>query len=405
MIKKYFDLRSLQSVFRRSQFIIFAITFLICTLTFTSISVFTVKSYAKQNLVLVSRTVAERIQPALVFQDELTINQIIQEYTQQHSVRSIQINNNTGQPITNSIKDKHQYSSLQSMFDRLFFKDPLHIDVSHNGEKVGEVVLYGSSNEILMFLLKIFLGLLVGMLFMVFALWWSVNVTYQHIMNSISPISHIAQMVSKQKAYNLRFPQNNIKEFNDLNIVFNELLEEIQSWHIHLQSENSQLTHQVQHDDLTQLPNRNYFNQVLKDVFLNPDLREHAALVFIDSNNFKAINDKYGHPIGDEVLKETALRLKASTRQNDFVARLSGDEFAIVLKSVHQVEHLISIAENLIKCCAEPLIYKDHVVPFSFSIGIAIAKEATSPEDLIAQADQAMYKAKTLKHHWFIYHS
>ena len=405
MIKKYFDLRSLQSVFRRSQFIIFAITFLICTLTFTSISVFTVKSYAKQNLVLVSRTVAERIQPALVFQDELTINQIIQEYTQQHSVRSIQINNNTGQPITNSIKDKHQYSSLQSMFDRFFFKAPLPIDVSHNGEKVGEVVLYGSSNEILMFLLKIFLGLLVGMLFMVFALWWSVNVTYQHIMNSISPISHIAQMVSKQKAYNLRFPQNNIKEFNDLNIVFNELLEEIQSWYIHLQSENSQLTHQVQHDDLTQLPNRNYFNQVLNDVFLNPDLREHAALVFIDSNNFKAINDKYGHPIGDEVLKETALRLKASTRQNDFVARLSGDEFAIVLKSVHQVEHLISIAENLIKCCAEPLIYKDHVVPFSFSIGIAIAKEANSPEDLIAQADQAMYKAKTLKHHWFIYHS
>ena len=356
-------------------------------------------------MVLVSRTVAERIQPALVFQDELTINQIIQEYTQQHSVRSIQINNNTGQPITNSIKDKHQYSSLQSMFDRFFFKDPLHIDVSHNGEKVGEVVLYGSSNEILIFLLKIFLGLLVGMLFMVFALWWSVNITYQHIMNSISPISHIAQMVSKQKAYNLRFPQNNIKEFNDLNIVFNELLEEIQSWHIHLQSENSQLTHQVQHDDLTQLPNRNYFNQVLKDVFLNPELREHAALVFIDSNNFKAINDKYGHPIGDEVLRETALRLKASTRQNDFVARLSGDEFAIVLKSVHQVEHLISIAENLIKCCAEPLIYKDHVVPFSFSIGIAIAKEASSPEDLIAQADQAMYKAKTLKHHWFIYHS
>ena len=54
---------------------------------------------------------------------------------------------------------------------------------------------------------------------------------------------------------------------------------------------------------------------------------------------------------------------------------------------------------------AEPLIYKDHIVPFSFSIGIAIAKEANSPEDLIAQADQAMYKAKTLKHHWFIYHS
>lgn len=405
MIKKYFDLKSLQSVFRRSQFIIFAITFLICTLTFASISIFTVKSYAKQNLVLVSRTIAERVQPALVFQDQITLNQIIAEYTQQHSIRSIQVNDQNGKEIVTSIKNNIQYSSLQNAFDYLFFKQPLHINVSHNSQNVGEVIIFGSSNAILMFILKIFLGLLVGMLFMVFALWWSVNVTYQHIMNSISPISHIAQMVSSQKAYNLRFPHNNIKEFNDVNIVFNQLLEEIQSWHTHLQTQNSQLSHQVQHDDLTQLPNRNYFHQVLREVFHHPENRTQAALVFIDSNNFKAINDKYGHQVGDEVLKETALRLKANTRQNDFVARLSGDEFAIILKSVHQVEHLISIAENLIKCCAEPLIYKDQSIPFSFSVGIAIAKDAESPEDLISHADQAMYKAKTLKHHWFIYHS
>lgn len=405
MITKYFGLSSLQSLFRRSQFIIFAITFLICTITFSTISVFTVKSYAKQNLILISRTVSERVQPALVFQDQITLSQIINEYTTQHSIKSIEIKDANNQSLVISVKNLQHYSFLQNIFDNLFFKEPINLTVSHNGENVGEVILYGSSDEILTFIIKIFFALLLGMLFMVFALWWSVNTTYQHIMNSISPISHIAQMVSRQKAYNLRFPDNNIKEFNDLNAVFNQLLEEIQSWHIHLQTENTQLAHKVQHDDLTKLPNRNYFHQMLNEVFLNAESKNQAALVFIDNNNFKNINDKYGHLVGDAVLKETADRLQKNTRQNDFVARLSGDEFAIILKSIHQVEHLISIAENLIKCCKEPLIYKDQEISFSFSVGIAIAKDASNPEDLISQADQAMYKAKNLKHHWFIYHS
>lgn len=401
----FFALTTLQSLFRRSQFIIFAITFLICTLTFTSISVFTVKSYAKQNLQLISRTVSERVQPAVVFQDQTTLSQIIREYTEQHSVRLIEIHNNTGRLLSKSTKDIDHYSTLQNAFDWFFFEEPIHVNVNHNGQKVGEVILYGSSNDIVMFVVKIFLGLLLGMLFMLFALWWSVSSTYQHIMNSITPIMHIARMVSSQKAYNLRFPENKIKEFNQLNTVFNQLLEEIQSWHTHLQSQNSKLTHQVQHDDLTKLPNRNYFYQQLFEVFDQPETRQHAALIFIDNNNFKGINDNYGHLVGDEVLKEMAKRLKQNTRQSDFVARLSGDEFAIIVQSVQHVENLILIAENLIKCCEQPLHYKDQDVHFSFSIGIAIANEAQSPEDLISRADQAMYKAKTLKHHWFIYHA
>ena len=100
-----------------------------------------------------------------------------------------------------------------------------------------------------------------------------------------------------------------------------------------------------------------------------------------------------------------AQRLHNHIRQDDFVARLAGDEFAIILRSVSKVEHLISIAENLLKCCEDPLIYKDQKISFSFSIGIAISSQASNPEDFISQADQAMYKAKSLQHHWYIYHS
>lgn len=402
MINTPHKLTSLHQLFRKSQFTIFAITFLICTFTFASISVFTIESYAKQNLMLISRTVSERIQPALVFKDQTALAQILNEYTQQHSIRLIQVYDEHGVEIIHSLKEENPYSYLQTLFDHIFLKDAITLPIQHNARPVGKVVLYGNSNEILIFIIKIFVGLAIGMLFMILALWWSVNTTYQNIMKSISPIVRIAQLLSSQKAYNLRFPKNNIIEFNHLNSVFNQLLGEIQSWHTDLQEENHELSHQVQHDHLTQLPNRNYFHQVLCRLFENPKPYP-SALLFIDNNNFKAINDEYGHLVGDAVLKEMAKRLQNNIRQDDFVARLGGDEFAILLYSIHKTDHLISIAENLVQCCQEPLIYNNQSIYFSFSIGISLSNQATTPEDFISKADQAMYKAKTLKHHWFIF--
>jgi len=405
MMNNFFKSTSLQTLFRKSQFTIFAITLFICTSTFVTISVFTVESYAKQNLVLISRTVSERIQPALVFSDKIAISQIINEYTLQHSIRLIEVYDAQGNRIVESVKNVQHYSYIQNFFDHIFLNEAIKLDVQHQGRIVGQITLYGSSNEILMFIFKIFIGLAFGMLFMIFAVLWSVNFTYRHLMKSFSPVIQIAQLLRNQKAYNLRFPKSDVREFQELNDSFNQLLDEIQSWHTHLQKENTELSYQVQHDHLTQLPNRNYFYQVLCNLFDDVTQRQTLALLFIDNNNFKAINDQYGHLVGDEVLKEMALRLKGQIRQNDFVARLAGDEFAIILRSISKIEHLISIAENLIKCCEEPLIYKGQSISFSFSLGIAISSHASSPEDLISQADQAMYKAKSLQHHWFIYHS
>lgn len=405
MIHKLYKSTSLQTLFRKSQFTIFAITFAICTFTFVTISVFTMESFAKQNLQLISRTISERIQPALVFQDKSALSQILHEYTQQHSVRLIEVYNVQNQKISESIKNVDHYSALQNLFDHIFLRDAIHVAVSHNGNYVGKIILYGSSNEIMMFIIKIFIGLGVGMLFMTLALWWSINLTYRHIMQSMMPIVQIAQLVSTQSAYNLRFPNNDIQEFNHLNSVFNQLLEEIQSWHTHLQNENQQLSYQVQHDHLTGLPNRNYFYQVLVNLFNSTSEKQQIALLFIDTNHFKTINDQYGHQAGDAVLKEMAHRLQKNIRQDDFVARLSGDEFAIILNSIQQIEHLVSIAENLVKSSEKPLLYNNQSIYFSFSLGIALSNQAMSPEDLISQADQAMYKAKSLTHHWFIYHN
>ena len=97
-----------------------------------------------------------------------------------------------------------------------------------------------------------------------------------------------------------------------------------------------------------------------------------------------------------------ALRLKRNVRNYDVVARLGGDEFAILVRNIKHYEHLEQICEHLIACSRAPLNFDQQQIYFSFSIGVAFSKCATTPEDLIAEADNAMYTAKNLAQGWYI---
>jgi len=123
MISRLYKSNSLHSVFRRSQATIFAITLIICCFTFVSISTFTMETYTKQNLNILSLAVSERIQPAVVFRDQQTISQILNEYTSQHSIRSIEVFDNQNIQLANSTKSKAYYSRLQVLLDHVFLKD------------------------------------------------------------------------------------------------------------------------------------------------------------------------------------------------------------------------------------------------------------------------------------------
>lgn len=394
---------SLKKIFQKSQLINLCVMFLICSLTFVSISIITMQTYVTQNLNLLGSTLSERVQPALVFRDDVILKQILNEYTQEHSIRTIYVYDNSNNLIANSTENPNHFSSLQKLFDHWFLNQPATFTIYHQ-QKIGKLQIYGSSEKILQFLLTILIGVFISLFAMLITLWISTKFTYRFIIQAIYPLSQIARLVSEQKAYNLRFPNNKIKEFQHINNVFNELLSEIQVWHNHLQKENSQLSFQAKHDALTKLPNRGYFYQNLLAIFENPEDRDHSALLFIDNNNFKMINDKYGHLAGDAVLVEMAKRIKLCLRSEDFIARLGGDEFAIIIKSIHRTQHLTNIAEKIVATTQEPLPFNDEMIYFSFSMGMAFSSRASSPEDLITQADQAMYKAKNSTKNWSISH-
>ena len=159
-----------------------------------------------------------------------------------------------------------------------------------------------------------------------------------------------------------------------------------------------QLKHQIMHDGLTGLPNRAYLRDRLERVLqrLKREPERRYALLYMDVDRFKVINDSLGHLAGDAVLKEVARRLQACVREPDIVVRLSGDEFAILLEEVPIPDTAVKVAQRVLAVMAPPLQLKDGaVVEPSVSVGIAVGDaNYLSADDVLRDADAAMYRAK-----------
>ena len=156
------------------------------------------------------------------------------------------------------------------------------------------------------------------------------------------------------------------------------------------------LTHQANHDSLTQLPNRMLFQDSLAKV-INSSIRnkQEFAVLFLDLDQFKKINDSLGHNIGDKVLIQVAKGLKSILHKDDTLARLGGDEFTIILKDIKSLQDAVHISQKIIEMFKEPLDITGHDIFISSSIGISIfPQDATTAQNLIKYADTAMYKAK-----------
>lgn len=149
-------------------------------------------------------------------------------------------------------------------------------------------------------------------------------------------------------------------------------------------------------DNLTKLANRNAFNQSFAQMLKMADRQQtNIALLFIDLDYFKAVNDTFGHLVGDELLVQVAKKLVKSRRETDLVARLGGDEFAIILSHFKQIKNSCAIAQNIIDELRVPFLIDGNECQIGASIGIAIYPDHSKDiNSLINQADSAMYQAK-----------
>ncbi|WP_392341084.1 diguanylate cyclase domain-containing protein [uncultured Shewanella sp.] len=159
-----------------------------------------------------------------------------------------------------------------------------------------------------------------------------------------------------------------------------------------------QLLHDAQHDGLTGLPNRSYLMERLSQALKH--LRRHGldqfALLFIDLDRFKVINDSFGHLEGDRFLIETAQRIKSCVRENDTLARMGGDEFVILLDSINATEDAIEVSDRILQALSMPYQLAKQEFISGASIGIAFSgrNKLVTSESLLRDADAAMYQAK-----------
>jgi diguanylate cyclase (GGDEF)-like protein len=157
----------------------------------------------------------------------------------------------------------------------------------------------------------------------------------------------------------------------------------------------AQIAHMAHHDALTNLPNRVLLQEQLQQALRWVARGQKLAVLFLDLDNFKGVNDTLGHPVGDELLKTVAQRLRACARETDIVARLGGDEFVVIQTPIEDPSEAAALATRIRDALTVPCDLADHHIVIDTSIGIAIApNDGADPETLLKNADMALYGAK-----------
>ena len=160
---------------------------------------------------------------------------------------------------------------------------------------------------------------------------------------------------------------------------------------------SERLTHNLIHyDQLTNVPNRTSFRRILREEIGEAKKQEiRLAFVYLNIDRFRYVNDSYGHEAGDYVLLEIAKRLKKILQQDHFIGRLSGDEFAVLLKDIRDAEHAKQITQGVQRCLEEPIEILGQIHTPSVSLGIALFPEhAVNPSELVMKAEKALSSAK-----------
>lgn len=216
------------------------------------------------------------------------------------------------------------------------------------------------------------------------------------VMSAYSDLSNIRQAMNRGAFDFLTKPI----DFQDLEITIRKTLEAVQQLRErqqHLDQIQQDLVHAAYHDPLTGLPNRSWFHERLTQLLQQADEPIHAVL-FIDLDGFKQVNDSLGHNVGDALLQCIAQRLRGCLRQRDRVARLGGDEFAVLLESLENPLEATAVAHRIQAQLKQPFQIQGSEILAGASIGIAFSQtdgqQYQQPEDFLRDADMAMYAAK-----------
>jgi diguanylate cyclase (GGDEF)-like protein len=391
---------TLRSVIGRGHLVVALVAVAMASVSLTLLGILALRVYADHNLHLIARSINYTVEAAVVFNDKSAATEALALIASTEEVADAQVLDMQGRLLARWQRpETGLLSDLEMQLARVFLEKPINMPIVHQDREIGSIVLIGHGGSLMRFL---FSGLVGIVLCTAISAWVAIYLARRQLRGIIGPLrslASVAHAARSERAFDQRVPAASIAELDNLGSDFNALLDELESWQTHLQSENETLAHQASHDSLTGLPNRAFFEGRLTRALRNANkLDERVAVLFLDSDRFKEINDNYGHAAGDAVLVAVAKRVRAQLREDDLVARLGGDEFAVLLTPLHTTEDAERIADKIIASMEAPIpLPGDHQAQTSLSIGIAVYPDhGVTPSTLLNAADEAMYQAKRL---------
>ncbi|CAG4945510.1 unnamed protein product [Colias eurytheme] len=381
---------------RRISIISVVIAMLIVWLLLSVASMLTLKQFAQRNLELLAVTVSYSLEAAVVFRDSASANEMLSVLGRQGQFTAAKVVDSEGRELIHWQAEKpSQHDMVGSLVMGWLYPHPIRQPIWHNGKIIGEMRLIGTDATVTLFV-WLALGVLTACILLASVIVLGIS---HHLHGDIDAalqnITDVVHDVRSKRNFSRRVSPEKIEEFHLFAQDFNSLLDEMEDWQIQLQLKMASLQKTALQDSLTGLANRAVFRTALDRLIEDADTLKNSALLFMDGDNFKIINDTWGHAAGDAVLKEVAQRLQMFANTRHLAFRLGGDEFAILLHAVSNERQAAGVLRQLKEMVEQPILLPGgHWITMTLSIGVALAKDIMSAESLMETADRNMYIEK-----------
>ncbi len=364
------------------------------TIVFSAYEITSAKEEQIESLGSLSKMLSPNITTALMFDDIDAVQELINPILIRSDVISIMVTSMTGEQLVIA------QSEDENMEQSIEVSTPLQLDMHDYG-----ILKIRANNSYIQDRITFYFKFIMILMIFTFAISLILSLLLRR--RFLNPILYLAQTASKittSHDYSLRAKQLSQDEVGQLTSCFNAMLYNIEQRENSLENQvrlrtnelenaNIQLQQYAYQDGLTDLPNRRYFYEKLQSLVSIKEMK--FALIFIDLDGFKEVNDSLGHDYGDLLLHQVATRLQSCITIKDTVARLGGDEFTLILEGVNSPDEASKIAEAVKSSLMQSIKVKKETVYVTASIGLTFfPADGLTVEELVRRADQAMYLSK-----------
>jgi diguanylate cyclase (GGDEF)-like protein len=371
------------------------------------------KAHLTKSLETQARMVAANTTAALIFDDKKGAEEILLSFSESENITKAVIFNASGMVMASYRKSDEKEITYKALNfsrpdsrDRYIDKDyeiSIIQDIAFEGETIGKLFIRADisniRDEIIEYLVYTSTAALIGLAIASILL----LKLRKSIVQPIQRLTELMNTVTRDNDYSIRSDNTSEDEIGMLSQHFNTMLS-------HIQVNDEKLAHELTerykaekhldklayYDLVTDLPNRHFFHERINNAVNNTIINEQQmVLLFLDLDNFKIVNDTLGHKTGDILLKQAASRLSNILRHHDYICRIGGDEFAIIIEDIENTDVTSIVIDKCIEAFSSPFVFDNNKFFIGVSIGVSICPDdATTANDLLVNADIAMYEAK-----------